>query len=126
MPSLKTPDDPAYVLPTGFKYKPYIPKKRVITKMTSKGSFTQRSNPLFLHGEETIEWSIDLVTRPVAKALDDLYNYNGYLEFEGYYNEKYLVEMMEWEPDPIAGYFAAKGTFRIVCVLTPANLNPNC
>lgn len=125
IPSLKTADGISIVFnfPCGFlNYDPYIPKKRKATKQTSKGSFTQTSIPLFLHGIEEIEWSMNIVTRGIASQLESLYNQDDNYVFEGLYNERYLVDFSELELIAIGGYFRVTGKFRVICVLEEKEL----
>jgi hypothetical protein len=111
-----------YELNCGFKYVPYIPKKRISVKMTQKGSFTQKLLPIFVHGEEFVDFSIDLVTAPVAKQLLDFYNLDDNFTFNGIWGEQYLVEFSEYKPEPRRGPWAISGKLRVICV--EADLNP--
>ena len=125
IPILKTEDgvDTVFEFPCGFlNYDPYIPKKRKATKQTCKGSFTQTSKPLFLHGVEEIDWSMNIVTRGIASQLDDLYNADDNYIFEGLYNERYLVDFSDLELIAIGGYFRVNGKFRVICVLEEKEL----
>ena len=108
---------PIYLMDCGFNYTTYVPLKRTQTKQTTKGSFTQRSVPLFLHGTGTFEWSIEIVTRPVAALMYDLYMANDLYIFDGAFGENYLVDFVEMKPPEVkSGYWGLSGTFRVVCV----------
>jgi len=107
-----------------FKYKPYIPKKRKITKKTAKGSFTQTSTPLFVHGTEFIDFSYDLLDADTVRKITEIYNLDENLTFTGHYNDEYLVEFTEWMPEPKSGYFKATGKFRILCEIS--GFSPQC
>ena len=107
-----------------FSYQPYIPRKRKKTKQTSKGSFTQYSEPLFLHGLEYIEFSYEGISVEKVNELTELYELNELFTFMGAYNEEYTVDFCEWMPKAKRGFFTATGKFRIVCVET--GFSPTC
>lgn len=116
--------DPVFSFPCGFlNYDPYIPKKRKVTKQTSKGSFTQTAVPLFLYGMDEIDWSMTIVTRGIASQLETLYNSDDNFIFDGLYNERYLVDFIELEMVAIGGYFRISGKFRVICVLDEKELD---
>ena len=118
---------PIYIMDCGFNYELYIPKKRTSTKQTSKGSFTQRGVPLFLHGTGTFGWSIQITTGPVARIMNDLYKANELLIFDGAYGENYLIDFVELAPPTlIGGYWELSGTFRVVCVNTELDPEFQC
>lgn len=112
----QVPSGPTYTFPCGvLNYDPYVPAKRSITKQTSKGSFTQVSTPLFLHGMQEIDWSIPMTTQQVAFSIRDLYNLNTNFVFKGEYGEEYLVEFKELKLTAKSGYFELTGKFRVIC-----------
>lgn len=110
----------------GFSYNPYIPKKRITVKKTQKGSFTQKRLPLFLHGEEYIEWSITLTTSPIAKQLYELYNLEDNFNFKGAYGDEYLVEFSEITTKPKCGFWEISGKFRVLCLISDFCPDINC
>lgn len=115
-----------FYLPCWFKYKPIVQKKRIIHKQTVKGSFTQKTYPLFNPGSEFIEWEIEL--HPDANFVADLkerYDSDELFEFNGIWGEQYIVEFSEFNiPEIIAGKFKMEGKFRIICV--SADFMPSC
>lgn len=113
-------------LDCGFKYTPYIPKKRLSVKKTQKGTFTQELLPRFLHGEEFLEWSIDLTTAPIAKSLFDMYNLDDTFGFTGAYGEDYLIEFSEYTATQKGGFWVVSGKFRILCVTADVCFDINC
>ncbi len=118
--------DPIY-MPLGFNYVPYVPVKRTKTTQTIKGSFTQRSLPLFNHGNGIISWEVPLTTRQKAQQVIDLYtNVNLYLlEFYGKWNDSYYVEFtkLEEKTAQLGGYVGLSGEFRVSCVITETNFS---
>jgi len=102
----------------GFKYTPYIPKKRISSTITAKGSFTQKSIPLFNHGKGYVDWDISSTTAPIARIMYDLYNLDDTFTFTGAYGEEYLVEFSEIQANPAGGPWAIKGKFRVLCVFS--------
>ena len=121
---LVSEDNQSYDLGCFFSYQPYIPKKRKKTKQTSKGSFTQYSVPLFLHGLEFIEFKYEGITSQMVNELTELYSNSENYTFFGSYNEEYLVDFCTWEVRAKGGFFTAKGQFRVICVEQP--FAPTC
>lgn len=113
-----------YDLPRGLRYKPYIPTKRINTKKTSVGSFTQTANPLFIHGNEFLELSVDLVRKGVAAELDALYNLETNFIFRGIWQEEYIVQFSELNLEPKFGLFDVAIKLRIICSTSP--FSPSC
>ncbi len=118
--------DPIY-MPLGFNYVPYVAPKRTKTTQTIKGSFTQRSKPLFNHGQGVIEWQVELTTKTKAQEIIDVYmNDQLYLlEFYGKWNDSYYVEFktLKQETSKLGGYVGLSGTFRVDCVITDINFS---
>ncbi len=112
--------DPIY-MPIGFNYKPYVAPKRTKTTQTIKGSFTQRSTPLFNHGSGLIEWTVPLTTRNKAQEIINIYkDTNLYLlEFYGKWNDDYYIEFVSLEEitSELGGYVGLSGSFRVACVI---------
>ena len=100
--------NPVVEMPCWFKYIPYIPKKRIKVTQTSKGSFSQKSLPLFLPGNEYIDWEIELIDGNFLELLRELYVLTGMLTFVGFYNDEYLVEFSELDVSSKSGYFSVK------------------
>ena len=112
-------------LPSWFNYVPYLnAKKRIKVTKTSKGSFSQISLPLFLHGTEYISWEIEVASPEIVEQLNILYVLTEKLTFDGFWNDSYLVEFSEFEVTPKSGYFQLKGKFRVVCV--NSHFAPSC
>lgn len=113
--------DPIY-MPIGFNYKPYVAPKRTKTTQTIKGSFTQRSVPLFNHGTGLITWTVPLTTRNKAQEIINVYkNTNLYLlEFYGKWGDAYYIEFVRLEEitSELGGYVGLAGDFRVDCVIT--------
>ena len=128
LPTLTLSVSPSTVttLSCDFNYKKYIPKKRQVTRMTSKGSFTQKSLPLFLPGMDTIDWSIELTTGVRAQELYDLYLANENYIFNGAYGEELLVDFVDFGSEELAGYFKLVGKFRVICVESQVNFGFKC
>jgi hypothetical protein len=115
--TLTSTADPGDVINLGceFNYKPFVPKKRIKVKMTAKGSFTQKSDPLVVYGMDYIEWEIGILTCQRARALYDAYLADDTFTFEGWNNDQYLVEFSELEFERSGGYWVASGKFRVLC-----------
>ena len=113
--------DPIY-MPIGFNYKPYVAPKRTKTTQTIKGSFTQRSTPLFNHGTGLISWSVPLTTRNKAQEIINIYKDTSLylLEFYGKWNDEYYVEFVKLEEitSELGGYVGLSGEFRVDCVIS--------
>ena len=110
---------PNIYMPLGFNYTPYVPPKRTKTTQTIKGSFTQRSKPVFNHGLGVIEWTVDL-------TIDIYTNETLYLlEFYGKWNDAYYVEFktLTETTSGLGGYVGISGTFRVDCVITDTNFS---
>ena len=118
--------DPIY-MPLGFNYTPYVPPKRTKTTQTIKGSFTQRSKPLFNHGLGVIEWTVELTTKEKAQEIIDIYTNDALylLEFYGKWNDAYYVEFktLTETTSGLGGYVGISGTFRVDCVITETNFS---
>lgn len=118
--------DPIY-MPIGFNYKPYVAPKRTKTVQTIKGSFTQRSKPLFNHGTGVIEWTVPLTTKDKAQEIINIYNDTSLylLEFYGKWNDAYYIEFktLEQETSELGGYVGLSGTFRVDCVIAETNFS---
>jgi hypothetical protein len=115
-----------HTMDCGFKYKPYVPKKRSKVVMTSKGSFVQKFLPLFNHGDGTVDWEISTATAPVARTMYNLYNLDDNFTFNGAYGEEYLVEFIEIKPNPEGGPWSLKGKFRVLCVISELEPDFQC
>ena len=115
-----------FYLSCWFRYKPIVQKKRIIHKQTVKGSFTQKTYPLFNPGNDFIEWEIELHPDAVFVAdLKERYDSDELFEFNGIWGEQYIVEFSEFDiPEIIGGKFKIEGKFRIICVLT--DFMPSC
>lgn len=103
--------------PCGYlNYDPFIPKKRSVTKQTSTGSFTQISSPMFLNGQETIDWNVKFASQDLAFRLRDAYNLPEYFAFTGVWGESMFVEFKEFTMTSKSGFFELNGKFRVICV----------
>jgi hypothetical protein len=111
-------------LPCEFTYTPYVAKKRICVQPTSKGSFVQRSKPLFNHGNQDFSWSIQLTTSTVAKMFYDMYVSGDLFVFTGFWGEEFLVEFIEFEKTPQGGFFSLRGKFKVLCVTS--EFDPDC
>jgi len=114
----------AVSMPCWFKYTPFVPAKRIKVTQTSTGSFSQKSVPLFLYGNDYLEWEIETITRDFAEQMHQLYVLNETLTFVGVWGDSYLVEFTEFVPTPKSGLFNLKGKFRIICLIS--DFNPSC
>ena len=115
-----------FYLSCWFRYKPIVQKKRIIHKQTLKGSFTQKTYPLFNPGNDFIEWEIEL--HPDASfvaAIKERYDSDELFRFNGIWGEEYVVEFSEFDvPEIIGGKFKIEGKFRILCI--SADFMPSC
>jgi hypothetical protein len=77
-----------------------------------------------LHGNDFINWEIELTTKDIVELMHDFYVFTGKLDFEGAWGDSYLVEFSEFKATPKFGYFALKGKFRVICVTS--DFAPSC
>lgn len=107
-----------------FNYKLYIPKKRLKPKLTSKGSFTEISSPIFLDGMGYVEWTMDITTGDKAREILAAYRVEDTWTFTGAYGESYLIYFDELDLNRYKTWWKASGKFRVLCTITELDICP--
>jgi len=103
-------------LPEQFSYEPYIPRKRKSVTATAKAVVTQSSNPVIVHGDGVIAWSIEAAYPSEFQALHAKYietTLTG-LTFEGYWGETLVVYFDTFDSPRVRGrLFDLSGQFQV-------------
>lgn len=105
-------------LPVQFSYRPPTPRKRYLVVKTG-GAIRIHKAPAIVHGDQTIEWSIQAALRSEFSTLLDLYNDADApdLAFVGYWGDQHTVRLLEpMVVDRVysGGLFDLSGSFQIV------------
>jgi len=109
-------------LPHQFSYEPYIPRKRKSVTATAKAVVTQSSDPVIVHGDGTIPWSIEAAFPSEFQWLYDLYDETTLTlyTFEGYWGETFEVYFDQLDKPKVRGrLFNVSGQFQVFAVTTP-------
>ena len=105
----------------GFRYEPYIPKKRTFTKESTKAIFINRLTPCFITGE--IEFTGE-VLKSTADCLLEMHRDCETIELQGQYGEVLGVELTLSSVKHYCSYSDVKGKFTVLCEETPPQ--PQC
>ena len=112
-------------LPMGFRYKPFIQKKRNSITRTANSVITQSASPTqIVHGDGFLSWSIKGAYPTEFQMLIDLYDTaipTPYI-FTGYWGEVLNVYFTEFEsPTVQGGLFSIDGQFQVIEVVYEYN-----
>ena len=113
-------------LPCAFRYRKIKPNKRISTKRTSKGAFTQTANPPFIYEGETFRFSMDIADLIETQFFNALFEECVDFYFNGFFGERFLVTISTLELDQICGPFRIRGEMLIKCLENTANFAINC
>ena len=108
-------------MPPQFSYSPYIPPKRINTRRTATSVITQVASAI-IHGDGTIDWTVQGGYPEEFQALYDLYNSTPTTTrvFVGYWGDSYTVRMTTMDPPKVQGrLFDFGGQFQVEAVITP-------
>lgn len=113
----------ALTLPPQFSYRPYVPRKRKSVTATAKAVVTQSSNPVIVHGDGTLAWTIEAVFVNEYQVLYEVYMESAGLTlmtFKGYWGEEFEVYWDIFDPPSVRGrLFSLSGQFQVASVTTP-------
>lgn len=108
-------------LPLGFRYIPYVPKKRVSVIDTANAVVVQAAAPFkIVNGGQALTWSLKSAYPTEFQTFVDWYDEAALTlyEFEGYWGEKFEVRFHEFRVDEVkGGFFDLSGAFQVVEVL---------
>ena len=107
------------LLPTHFRYAPYVPRKRISTIATADAVVIQSANPVIIHGEDIIEWSCASCTPEEFETFYNLYEESALTArvFLGYWGESLDVYFTVLDKPRVAGrLFSLSGQFQVIDV----------
>lgn len=112
-------------LPTSFRYKPYVPKKRANVTPTANAVITQAAaSSQIVHGGGVLSWRQQAACPEEFQTYHNLYNVAALTlyDFVGYWGEEYEVRMATLSVDNVyGGLMDVSGTFQVVYVTTTIN-----
>ena len=109
-------------LPLGFRYKPYVPKKRISSTATANAVITQGAAPdVIVHGADVFTWSIKGAFPTEYQYFLGKYDTTNIalVNFVGYWGETLEIFFARLDPPTVkGGLFDFQGAFQVVTVVS--------
>ena len=109
-------------LPLGFRYIPYVPKKRATVTDTANAVITQAAaSSQIVHGGGVLNWSQKAATPVEFQTYHGLYAVATLTlyDFTGYWGEAYEVRFADLRVDRVyGGFMDLSGAFQVVVQTT--------